>query len=181
MSDKRTISFGTGKGPGNMKVRKRIKSGKRTVPVTRFAALAAAFLAAGVSGCGMGANAAKVSSTSAVSEMIEVESVSAEEEEENFSCVGGWESDNHLVYIFDEDGNAEHIINKIKGKGEKQKVTPSKKVSYIWEEDSENIYLTLDKPVDDINYFERTRDFHGMGTLALKLLIDPKKKLNKKF
>lgn len=47
--------------------------------------------------------------------------------------------------------------------------------------DSENIYLTLDKPADDVNYFEITRDFHGMGTLVLKLLIDPKKKLNKKI
>ena len=47
--------------------------------------------------------------------------------------------------------------------------------------DSENIFLTLDKPADDISYFERTRDFHGMGTLVLKLLIDPKKKLNKKI
>ena len=47
--------------------------------------------------------------------------------------------------------------------------------------DSENIYLTLDKPVDDVNYYEIKRDFHGMGTLVLKLMIDPRKKLNKKI
>ena len=47
--------------------------------------------------------------------------------------------------------------------------------------DSENIFLTLDKEPDEVNYFERSRDFHGMGTLVLKLLIDPKKKLNKKI
>ena len=47
--------------------------------------------------------------------------------------------------------------------------------------DSENIYYILDKPADNKHYFEITRDFHGMGTLVLKVMVDPKKKLNHKI
>ena len=130
--------------------------------------LAFVLFALSAAGCGNDLNG-QASAVPNEEELVSASSSETEAEEEEepadvlFSCAGGWESDDHTVYILNEDGSGEQIISMARGSGDNEKITPYSKKDCTWEEDS--IRMLLSQNNKEKEFYKKIED--GLDVLTL--------------